>query len=465
VGVQGAQGPVPARFKLTRAAPTRSGDEQARQDAELSESQALIVLCSASAAQDARVKRDIDVFIALGRARHILPVITADAPDSRDVERDYFPPAICGRGLFSVDLRERKLGDTLSGDGREGGRLKVIAALLGVDVARVAQHERRRHDGRLTALGLVAVILALATAATTASNVAVQQRAMTVEAQRMLAARNAMRAVQLQREALAAAEQQSAQQTQANAQLQQAKSALMEAVRDVTAMSNLTLDEISASHAASSANLRALAAIEQTYWDLGQVSPYFELRPASISGTFEKIASTYAQIDRADDGRRASARFARLNDRIAHNHTASPVWRSAYAASVAALANQRGANGDNLGQLSALQQAGQIYEDVCVAPPPSAQTATLTDARASACIRSASTALVRARLQRDAQQDIDVSALGRARAVIEAAIAAYPSNAQVQSQGPRLRDQLARVVEQSQNADPAPTPAAARAND
>src|SRR5689334_17229771 len=66
VGVRGAQGPIPARFKLMRAPSAHGDDEQARQD-DLRESQALIVLCSAAAAQDAGVNRDIDVFGALGR--------------------------------------------------------------------------------------------------------------------------------------------------------------------------------------------------------------------------------------------------------------------------------------------------------------------------------------------------------------------------------------------------------------
>ncbi len=454
VGIQGAHGPVPAKFKLSRTASAHLDDEQAPQHPDLDESQVLIVLCSASAAQDPRVNHDVDAFRALGRARNILPVIVSDAPDTSDVERDYFPPGICGLGLFRVDLRERKLGDVLSGDGREGGKLKLIAALLGVEVARVAEHERRRQDRRVVALGFVAVILALATAATAASNVALRQRAVTVEAQRLVAARNAMRAVQLRREALAAAEQQSAQRTQANGQLQRAKNSLLEAVRDITSMSDLALDEIGASHTASHANLRTLAAIEQTYWNLGEISAYFELRPNSITSMLEKISSTYAQIDRADESRRVGSRFARLNDLVAGDHAASPVWRSAYAAGVAVLANQRGANGDNLGQMSALRQAGRIYEDVCLATPPAvAPAAAQSDARAVACLRFASVALARMRLQRDAQQNVDLPALGRARVVVEAAIAAYPNNAQVQSQGPRLRDQLTRVIEQAQSGD------------
>ncbi len=465
VGIRGVQGPVPAKFKLMRTASAHLDDEQARQN-DLSECQALIVLCSPSAAQDPGVNHDIDAFVALGRVRHILPVIASDAPDSADVERDYFPPAICGLGLFSVDLREQKFSDTLSGDGREGGRLKLIAALLGVEVARVAQHERRRQDGRVTALGVAAIILALATAATAASNVAERQRAMTVEAQRLLAARNAMRAVQLRREALAAAEQQSAQQTQANAQLQQAKSSLLEAVRDVTLMSDLALDEISASRTASPTNLRRLAAIEQTYWNLGEISAYFELRPTSITSILEKVSSTYVQLDRIDEGRRAAARFARLNDLIARNHGASPVWRSAYAAVIAALAGQRGVNGDNLGQMSALRQAGQIFEDVCVTTPPADVRAdAIVDARASACLRFANVTMARVRLQRDAQQDIDQAALGRAKLVIEATIAAYPNNVQVQAQGARLLSQLTRAIEQGQSGDPASAPAAAGVND
>jgi hypothetical protein len=62
-----------------------------------------------------------------------IPVIAAGEPDSGDPETECFPPALRGKALLAADLREIKLPTgQLIGDGREGGRLKLLAGLLGV---------------------------------------------------------------------------------------------------------------------------------------------------------------------------------------------------------------------------------------------------------------------------------------------------------------------------------------------
>lgn len=451
IGSRGALGPVPPRLKIT---PARQFDPN-----DLDEPRALIVICSPSAAADADVNRDIDAFISQGRTRRIVPVIAANAPDTRDVERDYFPSAISGRGLFTVDLRERRVGDTLSGDGREGGWLKLVAELLGVDLARLAEHEGRRGNRRQTALTIAAAACAFAALAAGTYGFHTKQRADAVEMQRQSAALNAMRALQLRREAVAAAEQQAAAQATAGHEFDRAKNNLLSAVRDIGGLADAILDEISESRTSNPASLRNLSALERTYWDIADVSPYFEIAPTTVTAMIERMSALYVQIGRPDDAKRVDTRLAQLTDRVSRNHTASPAWRTAYAAAIVTISNHRAANGDDDGKTNALRQAGRVYEDVCLATPPGARTAAVDTIRASTCLRFAGLVLARAAQQREAQQNVDAASLQRARLVLEAAIAAYPNNATVQSRAPNLRDQIDRAL---QPPNPAAGLAAAR---
>ncbi|MFT3727639.1 MAG: hypothetical protein QM759_07440 [Terricaulis sp.] len=439
IGTRSPQGPVPARLKLTAA---RQVDP-----ADLEESRALIVVCSAAAAADADVNHDIDKYIALGRTRRIVPVIVPSAPDTQDVQRDYFPSAISGRGLFTVDLREQRVGDTLSGDGREGGWMKLVAELLGVDLARLAQHEARRSATRNTVLTIALAAAAFAAMGAATFGVRELQRGNAIEAERELVAGHAMRALQLQREAVAAAEQQANQEAAASQEFNRAKATLLASVRDYGTLAGAILDEIGESRTTNPASARKLSVIERTYWELGDVSPYFEIPPSTLTTMMERISAIYTQLGHSDDAHRVDARLTQFGERIVRNRRTSPSWRTAYAAAVIAISDHRGANGDDAGKAAALEQAGRIYEDVCLATPAGAQTAAVSDTRASSCLRFANIVLARAAQQRDAAQRVDVARLERAKIVLAGAIAAFSNNAGVQSRAPRLQDQIDKAVE------------------
>jgi WD40 repeat protein len=133
----------------------------------LADSEMLVVLCSPAAARSAWVNSEVETFLSLGREGRIFPVIRDGLPDTDDVERDFFPPALRGRGLLAADLRDLKSADgRLVGDGREAGRLKLLAGLLGVSLDALAQREKRRQR-RALAFASTAVVLfaALAIAA------------------------------------------------------------------------------------------------------------------------------------------------------------------------------------------------------------------------------------------------------------------------------------------------------------
>lgn len=163
-GAEGSHGLIPETLHpIFRDRTDMSGGgalSQRIQDA-LAESESLIILCSPNAAASEWVNREVEAFIALRRTHRIFPVIAANLPHSDDVERDFFPPALRGLGLLAADLREIKQANgTLIGDGREGGRLKLLAGLLGVGLDQLARRERQRQ--RTVAMGFAAAALVFA---------------------------------------------------------------------------------------------------------------------------------------------------------------------------------------------------------------------------------------------------------------------------------------------------------------
>lgn len=128
----------------------------------LTESEALIVLCSRASAVSHWVNTEVKTFIGLGRMNRIFPVIVADAPDSDDVEQDFFPPALRGLGLIAADLRaiEREKG-RIVGDGRQRGRVKLIAGLINAPLDALLTRERNRKRIRTIAISAASIIVAV----------------------------------------------------------------------------------------------------------------------------------------------------------------------------------------------------------------------------------------------------------------------------------------------------------------
>ena len=140
------------------------GELSSNIEAALAESETLLVLCSPHAAQSRWVNAEVEAFLKLGRGARIYPVIAGGLPDSDDVEGDFFPPALRGRGLLAADLRSIKAASgKLIGDGRDTGRLKLIAGLLGVPLDVLLQRERGRQ--RLLAVGATGAALVFAAVA------------------------------------------------------------------------------------------------------------------------------------------------------------------------------------------------------------------------------------------------------------------------------------------------------------
>lgn len=138
--------------------------------AALDASDALVVICSPSAAKSHYVNEEIRLFKSRHPERPVIPLIVAGKPGDPTLE--CFPPAL----KFKLDAEGQVTGasvEMLAADAREDGDgkslalAKVVAGLLGVssdDIFRRAERERRRH-GRVRN-AVIAGLAVLAVAAT-----------------------------------------------------------------------------------------------------------------------------------------------------------------------------------------------------------------------------------------------------------------------------------------------------------
>jgi tetratricopeptide (TPR) repeat protein len=139
-------------------------------------SESLIVICSPSAVASRWVNREIELFSRLGRAERIFCLIVDGEPNASDVpgreSEECFPDPI----RFRHDADDEKMphraepmaADARPGrDGKTNAKLKLIAAMLGVDFDQLKQRDQRRRLRRMTWVTTGAVVLAVAMAGLT----------------------------------------------------------------------------------------------------------------------------------------------------------------------------------------------------------------------------------------------------------------------------------------------------------
>lgn len=164
VGTAGEHGPVPARLRPVfrdRDELASAGDLGARVGAALAASQALIVLCSPTAAASRWVNEEVRRFKqAHGDARVFALLLDGEPGDSK---RECFVPAltrnidaqgVAGEAVvepLAADIRPRK-------DGRRGALLKLLAGLLGVPLDELVRREQVRRQRRLLAITIVSLL-------------------------------------------------------------------------------------------------------------------------------------------------------------------------------------------------------------------------------------------------------------------------------------------------------------------
>ena len=138
----------------------------------LDRSDALIVLCSPTAAESRWVDQEIAYFLERRRFDAVLCVITPATPDAAALP-EVMPPTLRaampdGVEPLAVDLRR-------DGDGRRLARLKIASRLLGVGLDQLVQRDARRRLRAMTAFTTVAALVTVGMGAMTVATLKSRQ--------------------------------------------------------------------------------------------------------------------------------------------------------------------------------------------------------------------------------------------------------------------------------------------------
>ncbi len=155
--------PTPRRFQPVfyyRADLAASSSLQDKVFDALRGSRYLIVVCSPSAARSPWVTKEVDYFCSLGRRDRALAIIVKGRPNSGS-DLECFPPVLRAFQPGAPDIRR-------SGDGATDARLKLLAAMLGVEFDALRQRETIRQLRRLQVVAAASLVLILTLASLTA---------------------------------------------------------------------------------------------------------------------------------------------------------------------------------------------------------------------------------------------------------------------------------------------------------
>lgn len=171
------------------------GELGARLRNALYSSDALIVLCTPNSARSHWVDQEIRLFREHAGNDSIFPVIGAGDPGSDDPEEQCMPPSLRDNSVLAADLRDIR-ADTghIIGDGPTGGRQKLIAGLLGVDLDQLRRREDVRRRRQMAAMGVAAALFLGLAVLSGVLGFAAQTNAAEAERQRIAAESNAERA-------------------------------------------------------------------------------------------------------------------------------------------------------------------------------------------------------------------------------------------------------------------------------
>ena len=194
VGRKTRYGPVPRRLS-----PVFRDEEELAGAAELgpnlqaalADSAALIVICSTAAAKSKWVDHEIRYFKITNPNRPVLAVIVDGEPQS---DNECFPDglryAVNAEGQLVFDETLEPLAPDLQKQDRHSVKLKLIAGLLGVGYDVLVRRDLRRTRRLMAVFGslglaVIAALTVLSIAALTYGRIAVQQRNLAEQAQKV----------------------------------------------------------------------------------------------------------------------------------------------------------------------------------------------------------------------------------------------------------------------------------------
>jgi tetratricopeptide (TPR) repeat protein len=176
VGRPSRDGPIPRQiFPVFRDRDElgSSADLSASICAALQDSASLIVICSPAAAKSRWVEQEIRAYKQLGRSDQIFAVIVDGEPNAATADRECFPAALRyvtrPDGSLTETRAEPVAADLRAeGDGRDDGKLKLLAGVLGVGFNDLKRRElaAARRRARIYQ-GIAGAMLVLALLATT----------------------------------------------------------------------------------------------------------------------------------------------------------------------------------------------------------------------------------------------------------------------------------------------------------
>ena len=126
----------------------------------------LIVLCSPAAAASRWVNEEIVAFKKLHGEKRVLAAIVAGEPWTSEIEgreaEECFPPALrekYDRRGHATGKRAEPIAADLRdvGDGREAGKLKLVAGMLGLGLDDLVRREQQRRQKRLTYIAAASI--------------------------------------------------------------------------------------------------------------------------------------------------------------------------------------------------------------------------------------------------------------------------------------------------------------------
>jgi tetratricopeptide (TPR) repeat protein len=133
----------------------------------LAHSEALIVICSPQAARSHWVNEEVLAFKRMGRSERVFCLVVDGEPNATNLpgreSEECFCPALRHRIDTQGQLTEERIepiaADVRPGkDGKTNARLKLVAALLGVEFDAIKQREVRRHTRRMAIIAGVSCI-------------------------------------------------------------------------------------------------------------------------------------------------------------------------------------------------------------------------------------------------------------------------------------------------------------------
>lgn len=344
----------------------------------------LIVLCSKNAVESRWVNQEIEVFLKNRKPSEIVPVVCADElPENLPS-----PLTRLGDELLVVDVRKDK-------DGWELGLQKIRSSILELPLGKIRDRDAALRKRSVWILGIAASSFAvLALIATWQFSVA--QSALLRETQ---------------------------ERERADAENKRAFEAIISGVDQLTNSSKTIIELIAKGRIGRDDSRRILSEIEEGYWNFSKSGEMDEVRRSQIGIVFQKIAATYYKLGDRKRSLETFERFVAFSRQLAIDIPQNPVWRSALAAALLRLANERGANGDHAGRIKDFQEAVEVYRSILQNPSLDAFSkpgfVSGPELRSMSRRNLAAAALMLAEAQSEGNQQIDVEVLDEAVEALE----------------------------------------------